>query len=349
MGMGHMTRRSFVALTGVGALSLVGCGPVGAQRDGRRKIVMVTNVGGVNDQGFCQLTWAGLQELAETGAYDVSYIESKLESDYFSNLDKAVDYGADFVWAVGFAMTDATYLTARINPELDVKFGLIDAGTNGSPNLTGMLFAAEEPSFTVGYIAGKMTQTDRVGFVGGIESDNIYAFEYGYLAGVDYAAKELGKQVVVDRQYADSFTDSAKGKSIAQKMFFAGADIVYHAAGGVGVGVIEAAAELGKYAIGVDLDQSFLAPNNVLTSSLKRVDRAIVDITPKLLDGELPSGTDVVLRLADGDYLGIPTEHPLVPDDVYEDALAVMEQIKAEEITAPANQSDYDAYVASLG
>lgn len=349
MGKGHMTRRSFVTLAGLGVLSLAGCAPASMEENGKRKVVMVTNVGGVNDQGFCQLSWAGLQRLAESGDYDVSYIESKLDSDYFTNLDKAIDYGADFVWSVGFAMADATYLTARINTDIDTQFGIIDSGTNGSPNLTGMLFAAEEPSFVVGYIAGKTTQTNKVGFVGGIASDNIYAFEYGYLAGVDYAAKELSKHIDVDRHYAESFTDPAKGKSIAQKMYAANADIIYHAAGGSGIGVIEAAAELNKLVIGVDLDQSYLAPNNVLTSSLKRVDQAIFDLTPMLLDGELEGGSDVVLRLSDGDYLGIPEEHDLMPDGVYEDALAVIEKIKSEEIVVPANASDYETFAKNLG
>lgn len=347
MGTSHMTRRSFVRLAGLGALSLAGCAPA-SHNDGKRKIVMVANVGGINDQGFCELTWAGMQELGKTGDYNVSYIESKLESDYFTNLDKAIDYGANYVWAVGFAMADATYLTSRINPDLDVKFGLIDAGTNGSPNLTGVLFAAEEPSFIVGYIAGRTTQTNKVGFVGGIASDNIYSFEYGYMAGVAYAGKELGKAIEVDRQYAESFTDPAKGKSIAQKMYASNNDIIYHAAGGVGIGIIEAAAELGKLVIGVDMDQSYLAPNNVLTSSLKRVDRAIVDLTPALMSGELEGGTDIVLRLSDGDYMGIPQNHELMPDGVYEDALAVMEKIKSEEIVVPAREADYETFVMSL-
>ena len=349
MTKGQLTRRSFLSAAGLGALSLMGCVPHAGNGAGKKKIVMVTNVGGVNDQGFCELSWKGLQRLAEDGEFDVSYIESKQDSDYFSNLDKAIDYGADFVWAIGFAMAEASYLAARINPELDVKFGIVDSGTNGTPTLTGVLFAAQEPSFVVGYIAGRTTQTNKVGFVGGIASDNIYAFEYGYMAGVDYAAKELGKEIEVIRQYAESFSDSAKGKSIAQKMYSTGADIVYHAAGGVGIGVIEAASETGKFAIGVDMDQSFLAPSSVLTSAIKRVDQAIYDITPKLISGELPSGVDMILKLADGDYMGIPEHHELMPEGVYESALEVIEKIKSEEITVPANEGEYETYRAQLG
>lgn len=349
MAKGKMSRRTFLSAAAWSALALVGCGgtqDAGGAEEPTHKVEMVTNVGGINDQGFCQLSWAGLQQLRDEQGYEVSYIESKQDSDYASNLDKALDYGAEFVWAIGFAMADAVAFTARINPDLDVKFGIVDANTSGSPNLTGVLFAAQEPSFVVGYIAGRCTKTDRVGFVGGISSDNIYAFEYGYAAGVAYASRELGRPIALDRQYAESFTDSAKGKSIAQKMFSAGADIVYHAAGSTGVGVIEAAQETDNFAIGVDLDQSYLAPKHVLTSAIKRVDQAIADLTPKLISGEMEGGVDVVLTLKDGDYMGIPTQHDLMPEEVYQDALALMDKIRSGEVVVPSNKEEYEAYLA---
>lgn len=345
-----VTRRTFLAAAGMGALSLAACGDVqdADQKTYTHRVEMVTNVGGINDQGFCELSWAGLQRLRDEKGYDVSYIESKLEADYATNLDKAIDYGAEFVWAIGFAMADAVAFAAKINPDIDVQFGIMDANSSGSPNLTGFLFCAEEPSFVVGYIAGRTTLSNKVGFVGGIESDNIYAFEYGYLGGVAYAAKELGKAIDVERQYADSFTDSAKGKSIAQKMYAGGADVIFHAAGGTGIGVIEASQETDNFVIGVDMDQSYLSPDTVLTSAVKRVDQAIFDFTPRLLDGDIQGGSDIVLGLADGDYLGIPQEHDLMPTGVYEDALELIEKIKTGEVHAPASESEYEYFLSSL-
>lgn len=349
----NMTRRSLLAAAGLGMASLTACSSKSHTSDdgGRKakKVVMVTNVGGVNDRGFCELSWAGLKRLGEDHGYDVSYIESRLDADYATNIDKAIDYGADFVWAIGFAMAEAVAFAAKINPDLDVKFGIVDAGTSGSSNLTGVLFAAEEPSFVVGYIAGRTTKSNKVGFLGGIASDNIYAFEYGYLAGVDYAAREQGKKIEVMRQYAESFQDNAKGKSIAQKMISDGADVIFHAAGASGVGMIEAVDEAGKFAIGVDMDQSELAPSCVLTSAIKRVDQALYDLTPKLLDGEIKGGVDVTLRLADGDYLGIPKEHGLMGQEVYDAAQVVIEKIKAQEIRIPATQDDYNRFSAEFG
>ncbi len=354
MGKVQLTRRALLLGAGVGALSLVGCGQASqgnapGQGDAPRKVVMVTNVGGINDQGFCELSWKGLQRLRDELGYDVSYIESRLDADYATNIDKAIDYGANFVWSIGFAMSDAAAFAAKINPDLDVKFGIVDANTSGSPNLTGVLFAAQEPSFVVGYVAGRTTTTNKVGFVGGIESDNIYAFEYGYLGGVAYAARELGRDISVDRQYAQSFTDNAKGKSIAQKMFSNGVDVIFHAAGGSGIGVIEAAAETGNYAIGVDMDQSYLAPNNVLTSAIKRVDTALFDLTPKLIEGQIEGGQDLILRLADGDYMGIAEEHSLMDQQVYEDALVLIEKIKADEVDVPASDEAYQQFLSELG
>ena len=349
----NMTRRTLLTTAGLGMASLAACGSESpTSNDGEqkaKKVVMVTNVGGVNDRGFCELSWAGLKRLEEDQGYDVSYIESRLDADYATNIDKAIDYGADFVWAIGFAMADAIAFAAKINPDLNVKFGIVDAGTSGAPSLTGVLFAAEEPSFVVGYIAGRTTKSDKVGFLGGIASDNIYAFEYGYLAGVDYAAKEMGKKIAVMRQYAESFHDNAKGKSIAQKMISDGADVLFHAAGASGVGMIEAADEAGKFAIGVDMDQSDLAPSCVLTSAIKRVDQALYDLTPKLVNGELAGGTDVTLRLADGDYLGIPQGHELMGQEVYDAAQKVIEEIKAQEIRVPATRDAYKRFSAELG
>lgn len=352
MRRANMTRRSLLATAGLGMASLAACGtnPRVPAESGQepKKVVMVTNVGGVNDRGFCELSWAGLKRLGEDHGFDVSYIESRLDADYATNIDKAIDYGADFVWAIGFAMADAVAFAAKINPDLDVKFGIVDAGTSGSSNLTGVLFAAEEPSFVVGYIAGRTTKSDKVGFLGGIASDNIYAFEYGYLAGVDFAAKEQGKKIEVMRQYAESFNDNAKGKSIAQKMISDGADVLFHAAGSTGVGMIEAAEEAGKFAIGVDMDQSELAPSCVLTSAIKRVDQALYDLTPKLLDGEIEGGVDVTLRLADGNYLGIPQEYGLMGEEVYDAAQEIIKKIKMQEIHVPATQEDYERFSAEL-
>ena len=310
------------------------------------KVSMVTDTGGVNDQSFNQSSWEGLQKLkADTGA-DVSYSESKQATDYATNLDKAVDDNNQLIWGIGFAMSEAVLNSAKANP--DIQFAIVDNSYPTTPsNLTAVVFRAQEPSFLVGYIAARTTKANKVGFVGGEKSDVIDQFEYGYKAGVAYGAKEMNKKVDVVAQYAESFSDSAKGKAIASKMFSGGCDIVFHAAGNVGTGVIEAAKEAQKYAIGVDKDQAFLAPDNVLTSAMKLVNKAVEEVSQDVMDGKKVGGTTISLGLSE-DAVGIPTDHKLMGDDTYNAALALEQQIKDKKIVPPASEADYNTYVASL-
>lgn len=305
-------------------------------------VSMVTDTGGVNDQAFNQSAWEGLQALEKNNGAKIGYLESKQESDYASNLDKKVDEGSQLIWGIGFAMSEAITTAASTNP--DVHFAIVDNAYETTPsNVTGVMFSAQEPSFVVGYIAGKTTKTGKVGFVGGIAGNIIDQFEYGYRAGVDYAAKELGKKIDVDVQYAESFSDSAKGKAIANKMYSSGCDIVFHAAGGAGIGVIEAAKEADKFVIGVDRDQSSLAPKNVLTSALKLVNVAVESISAKAANGEEIGGQTFTFGLKE-DAVGIPENNPNMDQQVYKDAIAVQQLIKDGTIVPPFDKDTYSKF-----
>lgn len=361
MAMGSITRRSMLGMMGLGALTLAACGgssdggsTEGAAEGGAAaaggdvKLEMITDTGGVNDQSFNQLAWAGMQQLADENGWEVSYLESKQDSDYMTNLDKAVDDECNIVWGIGFAMSEAINTVADQNP--DVTFASIE-GTNENdlPNLTGVAFKSEEPSFVAGYIAARMSEKGKVGFIGGMESETIQAFEYGYYAGVEYANKENGTSVTYQGQYAESFTDAAKGKSIAQKMIKDGCDVMFHAAGGAGVGMLEACNDAKVMSIGVDQDQAALFPeyDTIITSALKRVDNALITVTKGLLDGSIEGGQNLVLGAAD-DAVGLAETHDKLPDDVYESALGLFDGIKAGDIVVPATKDALDTYVASL-
>ena len=314
-----------------------------------KTVGMVTDTGGINDESFNQTSWAGLNELkANTGA-EVSYVQSEQEADYNANLNQLVDANTDLVWGIGYLLAGSVETVSKQAP--DTNFAVIDnayENPESLPNVTGVVFKAEQPSFLVGYIAGHTTKTNKVGFVGGMKGVVIDQFEYGYRAGVLEAAKELGKEITVDVQYADSFNDEAKGKSIATRMFNDGSDIVFHAAGGVGKGVIEAAKELNKFAIGVDADQSGLAPKNVLTSALKKVDVAIYDLSKRLLSGEKLGGQTVVYTANEG-AVGIPeynAETALYPEELHKKALDKLEEIKADKIVPPFNEEEWNKYIA---
>ena len=315
-------------------------GLVAAGQAAKMRIAMVTDVGGVNDQSFNQSAWEGLKRAEKDYGVQVAYKESRQDADYAPNMETLTDAGYDLIWGIGFLMGDAIKETAEINP--DQKYAIIDFsyGPETPKNVACAVFQEEEPSFLVGYIAGKMTKTNKVGFVGGIKFPLIEKFEFGYMAGVKLANPDAE----VLRQYAESFTDAAKGKAITNNMYQQGADIVFHAAGGVGDGVIEAAKEKGKWAIGVDKDQNFLAPDNVLTSAMKRVDNAIYDIGKRLTGGEFAGGETVVYNLKN-DGVGIaPTSDKHVSAEILKEVDGLVAKIKAGEIVVPATKEAFDKF-----
>lgn len=138
-------------------------------------------------------------------------------------------------------MKDAIREAAENNP--DQLYGFIDESfPDGElPNVIGVIFSDEQSSFLVGYAAGYMTKTNRVGCIVGMESPTLDRFRYGYAAGVQYAAAERGKKIIFDYAVIESFSDTAKGKAIALKQYAGGADVIFQAAGNAGNGVIEAA------------------------------------------------------------------------------------------------------------
>lgn len=313
------------------------------------RIAMVTDEGGVHDQSFNQSAWEGLQRAQEELGIEVSYQESQQDADFAPNFETLLDAGNDLIWGIGFKLADAVLDAATANP--DQKYAIVDHsfGDNTPDNVVGVMFKAEQPSFLVGYIAGRMTETNKVGFVGGIAGDIIWGFDYGYQAGVQYAAHELGKEIEVLNQYAESFSDVAKGKAIAQQMYQQGADIVFHAAGDIGTGVIEAAKEQGKWAIGVDRDQNYLAPDNVLTSAMKRVDVGVYNVVKDLVEGKFPGGQTITYGLADGGAVDIaPSSNKHVPQEILDAVEELKQKIIDGEIVVPYNEATYKEFIDSL-
>lgn len=301
------------------------------------KIAMCTDVGGVNDQSFNQSAWEGMLQAEKDLGVAVSYLESNQDADYKPNMETLVDSGNDLIVGIGFKMKDVLAEMAKMNPEQN--FAGIDCWFDGPPkNLVGVNFKEQESSFLVGYIAGRMSKTGKVGFVGGMNFPVIHKFHYGFLAGVKHA--DAICEILV--QYADSFTDAAKGKAIANQMYKNGADIIFHAAGAVGDGVIEAAKEQDKFAIGVDRDQSHLAPDNVLTSAMKRVDNAIYNLTNSLVKGNFPGGRNVVFGLEEGGVGIAPTSANLVPQEILDEVKILEAKIISGEIVPPASKSEWE-------
>ena len=325
--------------TVVSASLLVGCsGNNESASDDKITVAMITDVAGVNDQSFNQSAWEGLQKAKEELGVEVTYLESKQDSDYATNIETFVDEDVDLILGVGAKLASAIEEGAGLYP--NQKFAIVDEELPSDiKNVKSILFNSQEAAYLVGLIAGKMTKTNNVGFIGGMEIPVIDTFKYGYMAGV----KNANSNVQIQDQFANSFTDQAKGKAIANQMYGQGADIIFIAGGDVGTGAIEAAKEKNKYAIGVDRDQSDLAPKNVLTSAIKRVDVGVYETVKNLVDGNFEGGTTTVYGL-DQDAIGIaPTTKNLVPKDILDYVNEEIEKLKKGGIKVPKDKSEYNA------
>ena len=324
--------------TVVSASLLVGCSSSNeSATDDKITVAMITDVAGVNDQSFNQSAWEGLQKAEKELGVEVKYLESKQDSDYATNIETLVDENVDLILGVGMKLADAIKEGAELYPEQ--KFVLVDEEIKDAKNVKSILFNAQESAYLAGLVAGRMTKTNSVGFIGGMELPVIDTFKYGFMAGV----KAANPNAEVQSQYANSFTDQANGKAIANQMYSNGADIVFTCGGDVGTGAIEAAKENGKFAIGVDRDQSDLAPEYVLTSAIKRVDVGVYETVKSYVDGLFEGGKTTVYGLEDN-AVGIPdTTKNLVSQDILDYVAEQTEKLKNGEIVAPKTEEEYNA------
>ena len=298
------------------------------------KIGLITDVGGVNDGSFNQSSWEGLEKAGEDLGVTVNYLESATDADYQPNMETFVDEDYDLIISVGYMLADATKEAAEANP--DTKFAIIDDSSIYLPNVTSLMFKAEQASYLVGYVAGLTTKTNNIGFVVGMTNETMNQFGYGYCAG----AIDANPDITVQQFNANSFADSATGKSMANTAITNGADIVFQAAGATGLGVIEACQEAGVYAIGVDSDQSSIAPKTVLTSAMKRVDTAVYDAVQELIDGKLEGGVETFDLAAGG--VDIAPSQDLISDDVIKAVDDVKEKIISGDVVVPDNKDDFE-------
>ena len=272
------------------------------------KISLILDEGGVNDQSFNQSSWEGALRAKEEYGVEVNYIESKSESEYLSNVETAIDDEADLIIGVGFKLTDTIEEASKNYP--NQKFAIIDGNYEEIPsNVQSILFKEEEAGYSVGLIAANITETNTVGFIGGMEIPSVTNF----LVGFEKAIQEENVDVKVLSQYANSFTDGAKGKAIAQQMIKDNADIIFTAGGGVNNGAWEACVEAGIKAIGVDMPSSQFSPS-IVTSALKRVDVGVESVIKDLVNGKFEGGK---VKMFDLSNQGVGYElTDLIPQDV---------------------------------
>ena len=258
------------------------------------KVAMVFDSGGIGDKSFNDSANAGLTKAEQEFGFKAKRVDTKNEKDYETNLSTLAENGNDLIFAVGITQMNAVAAVAPKYPK--VKFAIIDAPVKAD-NVRALLFSEEQGSYLAGYVAGATTKTGKVGFVGGKKIDLILKFEAGYDAGAKAANPKV---VVLPGKYTESWDDTQAGKENAKALFSDGADIVYHAAGRCGMGVIAAAKETKNFAIGVDSDQDDVAPGSVLTSMIKHVDVSVYQTIKDFKDGKFDAGFKVYDLKSDG-------------------------------------------------
>ena len=315
----RITRRTKLGVLAVGtALVLAACGSSGggggsstpAQSAGGSttagsssptaptiKVGLAYDVGGRGDKSFNDLAAAGLDKAKTDLNIDVkelSAVVGESEQQKQDRLTLLANAGYNPIIAVGFAYAASL---AKVAPKFpDVHFAIVDDNSSKEPNVEGLVFKENESSFLVGVAAALASKSKNVGFIGGVQVPLIQKFEAGYVAGVHAVDKSIKVQIAYISQAPDfsGFNDPAKAKTIAEGQYDNGADVVYHAAGGSGSGLFQAAVEKNKLAIGVDSDQYQTAEADqkplILTSALKGVDTAVYTFIEDDAKGDFKSG-----------------------------------------------------------
>lgn len=337
---------SMLAAVAVITTTIAGCGTKtetgeGGNSAGNKEYVfgMSTDQGGLGDKSFNDAAHAGLQKVkAENdNVKDIFVLESKQEENFEPNL-KQLAKNNDLTVAVGYLMRGALDKVASENP--DKNFTIIDEVVE-LPNVKSIKFKAEEGSFLMGVIAGEMTKTNKIGFIGGMEDDLILTFEAGFVAGVKAVNPEAAEELLSRKtvKYAASFGDSGKGYELAKSLYSDGCDVIYHAAGATGLGMFKAASETGNWAIGVDQDQAVTNESFadvILSSMIKKIDVATYEACQSVVDGKFVADT-TILGLKEGGVDMAESTSKNTPQEVIDIANNYKKAIVEGKITVPGD------------
>ena len=285
----------FVKTLAVAAVSAVGFATMVQAAD--IKPAVIYDMGGKFDKSFNEGVYNGVKKFTDETGIDVMEFEVTNETQREQAMRRMAERGATVILGVGFAQADAISKVAAEYP--DKQFSIIDVSWLDAPNLRQYSFKEHEGSYLVGVAAALASETGKVGFVGGMDIPLIRKFACGYVGGVKAANGNADVYQNMTGTTPSAWNDPGKGAELAKSQIDRGADVVYHAAGGTGLGVIQAAADAGKLAIGVDSNQNGLAPGSVLTSMLKRVDVAAYETFKDAMEGKFTSGLQA-LGIAEG-------------------------------------------------
>ena len=352
---------SLFVLLLVGISSLVINSDKKAQED-VVKVGLVTDLAGIDDKSFSEITWKGVSEFAkEHQNVEAQYVtpEDNSLATLVNSVDNLVLSGNDIIVLTGFTFEETAGVVAKIYP--DVKFILID----GQPlvdgeyksfdNVVSIYFQEHEASFLTGVASALTSQTKQLGFVGGMENSAVQKFGWGFVSGVAYANKVYNTETfVTDYLYSGSFSDVSMGQSLAGGMYDKGVDIIFHAAGGVGVGAITEAKTRGDvFVVGVDVDQYHEGimdseKSIILTSAMKNIDVAVKEHLLYFLNDDFRGGEVFTLGIVE-DGVGLPSENPNLSQDVIEKVEETLQKIKNGEVVVPSSLEELEIFLDDCG
>ncbi|WP_417898513.1 BMP family ABC transporter substrate-binding protein [Bacillus haimaensis] len=341
-------------------LFLVGCGSDGGSGDkGGFKVGMVTDAGTIDDKSFNQGTWEGIKEATKELGLKNKYLKpaGTLEADYMKEITNLYDADFKFIVTPGFKFETAIF-NAQSQYE-DAKFVLIDGSPHNGDfnpvvgeNTVSIFFAEHEAGFLAGVATALELKDGEAGFIGGMEIPPVQKFNWGFQQGLAYANENLGTNVTIKADnvvYQGTFDDVAAGQQIAAQMFDRGVDVIFAAAGGVGVGAITEAKNRVQdgenvWMVGVDVDQyeeGVYADGKsvILTSAMKQIDKAAADMIKAEKDGKFPGGETLTFD-AKNDGVGLPDENPNLSEDTTTKVDEVFELIKSGEVKVASEQGD---------
>lgn len=366
--MNKLMKLSMVAAL---TLGLVACAKAEETEEKGIKVGMVTDSGTIDDKSFNQGTWEGVLEYKEDNpSAEVQYLMPTGETtqDYLEAIDNLAMTGVEVMVLPGFKFEEALGVAQEKYPE--IKFVAIDAeplvgaDAEGNPvyevadNTVSIFFAEQQASFLAGIATALETQTNKVAFLGGMEIPAVQKLGWGFVAGIAYANANLGTNVeVTDYIYQGTFTDLDAGKAIAAGMYDKGVDVVFAAAGGVGVGAINEAktrAEDGNevFIVGVDVDQydEGLLTNGksvILTSAMKYLGQAAYDQINAYANGEFEGGRTILMDV-NANGVGLPEVNPNLSDETIKQVNEAAKMIREGEIEVPKTKDGLISFLEEM-
>jgi len=357
-GVMHKMKKVFavVCALAVVALAVTGCSKK-AEKKATLKVGMVTDSGTIDDKSFNQGTWEGILSAKEYLGIECKYLKpaGTTEADYLKEIGNLADAGYQMIICPGFKFETAVFIAQDKYP--NVKFVLLDGtphNADGSEykvgkNTVAVSWEEQQSGFVAGAVVAVQIQEGEFGFIGGMEIPAVQKYNWGWQQGIKYANEHLGTKITIKPEnviYQGSFSDVAAGQQLAASMYDKGVKVIFAAAGGVGVGVINEAKtrrsnKQDVWMVGVDVDQyaDGMLPDGksvVITSAMKHLDSASYDMIEAQLKNTFPGGQSLLLN-ATNDGIGIPDNNPNLSPDAGDAAILVLEGLKNGSISVAAS------------